>query len=257
MKLLVNPSLDEACSAFKDAMSSGEVVIIVGECEVEYEGRAASTLTSGERVVIFKQDGSLLVHRPEGYEPVNWQPPGCSFRASVTDEVFRVSATRLSPYEVLTISFSKVKLLFSEKLQDRGAFSLYASEEDMKRAIQLNPALIEEGLRLLTSEKDLGEAGYADFVGEDSNGNFVVIEVKRTSAGVEEVLQLARYVNEAKQRVNRPIRGILVAPSLRKGGQKLLEQLKLEFKMLSPERCRRELKRGRDVGLMEFMGLKR
>ncbi|MEM2534475.1 MAG: endonuclease NucS, partial [Candidatus Nezhaarchaeales archaeon] len=104
-----------------------------------------------------------------------------------------------------------------------------------------------------TSEKDLGEAGYADFVGEDSKGNFVVIEIKREVAGEEEVLQLARYVNEAKQRVNRPVRGVLVAPSLRRRGQVLLEQLKLEFKALTPESCKRFLKKVPRLSLLEFM----
>ena len=253
MRVLENPDLEEACSLLRDGLANGEVLVLIGECEVEYEGRASSTLTNGERVVIIKQDGSILVHRPEGYEPVNWQPPGCSYRVSVSDDGLKIIATRLSPHEVLSLLFRRVDLIVSGKLQDKGVFSMYASEDEMKRAIELDPSLIEEGLKLYTSEKDLGDAGYADLVGEDSKGNFVVIEVKRTSAGTKEVLQLARYVNEVKQRVNRPVRGILVAPSLRKKGQVLLEQLKLEFKALSPEKCSKVLKKSRDVSLFEFM----
>ncbi len=255
MRVLVDPCLEEACSALKEGLVNSEVIILIGECEVEYEGRASSTLTCGERVVIIKQDGSILIHRPEGYEPVNWQPPGCSYRVSMSDEGLKVTAIRLSPHEVLNILFHRVSLIASGKLRDEGIFSMYASEDEMKKAIELDPSLIESGLKLYTAEKDFGEAGYADFVGEDSKGNFVVIEVKRGPAGAEEVMQLGRYVNEARQRVNRPVRGILVAPSLRKKGQVLLEQLKLEFKALSPEKCSRVLKRSRGVSLFEFMGL--
>ncbi|MEM4576592.1 MAG: endonuclease NucS [Candidatus Nezhaarchaeales archaeon] len=104
----------------------------------------------------------------------------------------------------------------------------------------------------MTSEKGLGEAGYAGFVGEDSKGNFVVIEVKRGTTG-EEVIQLARYVNEAKQRVNRSVRGILVASPLKKKGQLLLERFKLDFKALTPENCRKFLKKASGTSLLEFM----
>ncbi|MCS7139931.1 MAG: endonuclease NucS [Candidatus Nezhaarchaeota archaeon] len=253
MRVLVNPSIEEACSLLREGIASHEVVMIIGECEVEYEGRASSSLTSGERFIIIKQDGSILVHRPEGYEPVNWQPSGCTYRVSASKNELKVIATRLSPREVLSVLFRRVDLIAVTKLRDEGVFSMYVSEEDMKEAIMINPSIIEDGLKLYTLEKSLEGAGYADIVGEDSKGNFVVIEVKRVPAGIDEVLQLARYVNEAKHKVNRPVRGILVAPSLRKRGQVLLEQLKLEFRALSPSKCVKMLGRSKDVKLHEFM----
>ena len=42
--------------------SKDNVLIVVGCCGVEYVGRARSTLGWGERVVIVKSDGSVLVH---------------------------------------------------------------------------------------------------------------------------------------------------------------------------------------------------
>lgn len=253
LKLLKEPDVDSACLELKASLVNNESIIIVGDCEVEYHGRASSTLTRGERIVVIKQDGSALVHRPEGYEPVNWQPSGCLYKVANLNGLLKVVATRPSPREVLTLSFHKVYVIACGRLHDKGVFSMYASEDEMKETIKLNPSLIEEGLKILTSEKNLGEAGYADFVGEDSKGNFVIIEVKREAAGEEEVLQLARYVSEARQRINRPIRGILVAPSLKRKGQSLLEQLKLEFKALTPENCRKFLKKTSDVSLLEFM----
>ncbi len=38
-------------------------------------------------------------------------------------------------------------------LKDEGEFNLYASEEDMKKAIILKPELIEEGLKIIDFEK--------------------------------------------------------------------------------------------------------
>lgn len=132
--------------------------------------------------------------------------------------LLKIVTIRLSPHEVLTISFHKVYVVVCGRLHDKGIFSMHASEDEMKEVIRLNPSLIEEGLRVLTSEKDLGEASYADFVGEDSKGDFVVIEIKLKERLQErkKVLQLVRCVNETRQRVNRPVKGIFVAPSLRK-----------------------------------------
>ena len=61
------------------------MVTLVGECEVDYDGRATSHLPLGERLVILKSDGTLLVHRTEQHEPVNWQSPGCTHTVRLDD----------------------------------------------------------------------------------------------------------------------------------------------------------------------------
>ena len=63
-------------------------IVIIGSCKVIYEGRASSTLDYGERIVILKQDGSTLIHRPTGYKPVNWQPSGASIKIK-PDEIIQ------------------------------------------------------------------------------------------------------------------------------------------------------------------------
>jgi len=77
--ILQNPSLAKAAKIIKSGISRHRTVVIAGKCIVEYDGRAKSRLEVGERLVIFKPDGSALVHRPKDYSPVNWQPPGSIF----------------------------------------------------------------------------------------------------------------------------------------------------------------------------------
>ncbi|MGP8127479.1 MAG: endonuclease NucS, partial [Candidatus Bathyarchaeia archaeon] len=77
LSIKVNPTLSDAAEALGKAFRARSLAIIVGNCRVDYEGRASSTLEWGERIAMIKQDGSVLVHRPTGYEPVNWQPPKC------------------------------------------------------------------------------------------------------------------------------------------------------------------------------------
>jgi hypothetical protein len=223
-----------------------------GNCQVSYEGRASSTLGWGERLLIIKTDGSVLVHRPEGYEPVNWQPAGCVFQVEVEDEELRIRAARLQPREVLNIFFNRVLHLSTLTLTDEGDFSLYVSEQDMKRAILLAPKLVGEDFRPLTSEKELGAAGFVDVVGEDSEGRLVVVEIKRNPAGREAVRQLQRYIKAVGMRTERPLRGIIAAPSLTREAQALLSREGLEFKPVSLKRCYEVLKFEKTRKLSEF-----
>ena len=72
--------LAEAVERIREAIRSKRLLIVVGRMEVSYAGRASSILGSGDRVLMIKPDGSVLIHRPMGYEPVNWQPPGSRSR---------------------------------------------------------------------------------------------------------------------------------------------------------------------------------
>ncbi|MGD8506722.1 MAG: endonuclease NucS, partial [Candidatus Bathyarchaeota archaeon] len=132
-----DPAIEEASQIIREALAERKAVIVVGNCWVEYRGRARSKLEPGERIVIFKEDGSVLVHRPTGYEPVNWQPPGCLFSASAKDRVLQIRALRRKPSESVKIFFDCVYQVSVLSLVDRGEFSLYASEEDMQKAILL------------------------------------------------------------------------------------------------------------------------
>jgi RecB family endonuclease NucS len=121
----------------------------------------------------------------------------------------------------------------------------------MQRAILLMPSLVEEGLKPISYEKKI-EPGFVDVYGEDKTGRFVVIEIKRKTAGKEAALQLAKYVDSVKGIVNKEVRGVLVAPSLGKGVQRLLTTLKLEFRALDPRKCAEVLTRPESKRLQDF-----
>src|SRR5690349_3757788 len=96
MQILREPDRDAALQFLAGelqglAQRRGHLVTAVGECEVAYQGRATSTLSRGERLILLKPDGTLLVHTPEKAKPVNWQPPGAAF--SVANEEGNVVLT--------------------------------------------------------------------------------------------------------------------------------------------------------------------
>jgi len=247
-----DPTLEDAASMIRRSLSAQRLLIIVGNCRVEYKGRASSTLDWGQRVLIVKRDGSVLVHRPSGYEPVNWQPSKCMFRVEVGAESLSIIAARPQQKETLSLFFDRILSVDSYDLVDRADFSLYVSEEQMKEAILAQPELVESGFRPIGSEKNLGEAGFTDIVGEDSNGNFVVVEIKRNAAGRQSVLQLNRYIDSIRKNIGRGLRGIIVAPELKKGTQGLLASMNLEFKAISPQKCSEVLAQRETRKISEF-----
>lgn len=249
----VNPTLAEAAEILEQAFRGRRLVILVGNCRVDYEGRASSTLEWGERITMIKQDGSVLVHRPIGYEPVNWQPPKCMMSVRLEDESLVINANRQQPKESVSIEFRGISMATIGDLTDNGEFALHVTEEQMKQAILIAPSLVEDCLRPLQEEKNLGEAGFTDIVAEDKDGDLVIIELKRMPASKDAVMQLERYLDTLRKRINRPIRGLVVAPELRRNAQPLLTSLKLEFVRLAPERCFNVLKSQKDAKLSQFL----
>jgi hypothetical protein len=242
VKVLVSPNIAETEKAVKEAVSQRKTLLLVGNCWVHYVGRAKSKLEPGERILMIKEDGSLLVHRSVGYEPVNWQPPGCIFHVQSRDNILEIRAVRQTPAESVKVFFDRIHMVSVLSLMDSGEFSLYASEEDMHKAILLEPSLLEEGFKPISYEKKV-EPGFVDIYGVDKDGKLVVAEIKRKTAGKEAAFQLAKYIDAIKDKANREVRGILVAPNLAKDVQRLLATLELEFKTLNPRKCAETLKK--------------
>ena len=249
--VLVNPDVTEAEKTVSEAISQHKTLLVVGKCWVHYLGRAKSKLESGERILIIKEDGSLLVHRSVGYEPVNWQPPGCIFHTKAKDGVLEVHAVRQKPPESVRVFFDQINLISSLSLVDSGQFLLYASEEDMQKAILLKPSLLEEGFKPISYEKKV-EPGFVDVYGMDKDGKLVVVEIKRKTAGKEAVLQLAKYIDAIRSRADREVRGILAAPSIAKDVQRTLVTLGLEFKQMDPKKCADTLRKAETRKLQDF-----
>jgi RecB family endonuclease NucS len=248
---LNSPTLADAEQLAKDALTQHKALLLVGDCWVEYVGRASSKLEAGERIVIIKNDGSVLVHRVSGYEPVNWQPPGSVFHTQITNDILEVRAVRRQPHESVYVYFDHVFLVAVLNLVDAGEFSLFASEEDMQRAILAEPKLIEDGFKPISYEKHV-EPGFVDVYGTDKKGRFVVVEIKRKTAGREAVLQLDRYVKAIRTIVNREVRGVLAAPNIAKGVRRLLASLELDFTALDPKKCAEILQRTKTRKLAEY-----
>jgi RecB family endonuclease NucS len=252
LTVVIEPNSSEAENVAREAISHHRTLLVIGKCSVDYAGRAKSKLESGERILLVKADGSFLVHRSMGYEPVNWMPGGnVIFHVQSKEHVLDIRAQRQKPSESVKVSFDKIQLIMALSLEDEAEFSLYASEEDMQKAILFKPDLLEEGLKLISWEKKV-EPGFIDVYGTDKDGKLVVVEIKRKTAGKDAVLQLAKYIEAIKSKADRDVRGILASPNIAKEVQRLLVTLGLEYKHLDPRKCAEILHRTETKKLAEY-----
>jgi hypothetical protein len=231
--VVIKPNAEEALKFIeKTRKSKGDKAffVIIGDCMVDYRGRARSFLDWGERVVMIKQDGTVLVHQPVKREPVNWQPSGSITEYSVEKDYLVLRSRHSRPPEKMKVSFRSLKLVAAVSLRDKADLVIVGMEADVVNDIISNPNIIEEGLRICKREKHV-KSGLIDLFGYDQNHIPVVIEVKRSIATISAVQQLRMYVNDIKRDVKESkVRGILCAPRVPDMVKKLLSDYGLEWR---------------------------
>lgn len=236
-RTLENPDPEKALKTIRKSFSEN-LTTIFGEWEVGYKGRASSYLGLGDRLIILKPDGTLLVHKEEKRKPVNWQPPKSKHSVKIKDDRLVVKSVRDNPKESITIIFEEIHQVSSLHVKDPEQLELRGTEDDMGKRIMKSPEIIEKGLEPIKREKNM-DFGYIDIYGKDQNNNHVIIELKRRRVGPEAVSQLKRYVDEFKESINQEkVRGILVSPSVTGSARNLLEKEELEHVALKAKPLR-------------------
>ena len=222
-----DPSLVESKDMLSKSISKHLFIIIVTDCKIDYNGRSSSKINWGERVVMLKPDGAVLIHRKTNYKAINWQPPGASISVSIQSGELIIRADRRRPRETLSITCRKIIFISIFSLKDEASFDMLLSEEDIYKVLMKYPSLIEPDFRISTQQKDLG-GGKADITGFDRNGQYTVVEIKRIPADSDSVKQLYKYISDI--RVTSPqVRGILLAPSISASAKKLARSLSIEY----------------------------
>jgi RecB family endonuclease NucS len=228
--LLHDPTPEDLSDFLSEHLRCGECLVqVAGECEVLYQGRAASVADAGDYLVIVKSDGSLQVHGHRGVKPVNWQPRSDDIRVVQEDGSAVLYAERFTPAEFVRVAFLRPSLAQALLLREPAGFLLLGSEAEMQRALARRPELIEEGLTLLDRELPT-DVGGIDLYARDGNGNLVVVELKRGKAGQEAVHQLGRYVERVQALTGLAVRGVLAAPAITAPALEQLQRSGLEFR---------------------------
>jgi len=207
------------------------IILILGLCHSEFDGRIKSTLNSSDRFLIVKNDGTIILHDPIGLKPIQWQKPGAGpikFLLTNKNEL-KMETFRLKTNENFSITFQEIHsaLAYNTVLENRFA-SVFGDEKDFITFLAKNPERMEEGLTIIATEKET-EVGYIDILAMDRSGNTVIIEVKKQQATPADAFQLQRYFNNLKLIYSTKLRGILVANSVPKRVRRQLFKYNLEY----------------------------
>ncbi len=230
--------LEEFSTKIKEAIKKQEIAVFTAICEVTYRGRAESYLSEGERLIIIKQDATLLIHQPKNNLPINYMKEGTKYYIKLDkssgEERIIIRCENSKYKEKMIIIIKRVYLFHSQKLEDNKRLILTGTEKDMADMIIKNPKLIEENFRPLSREEHT-KYGFIDVFGYDKNNNFVVIETKRYVGDLKAVSQLRRYVERIKKLKGiSKVRGILACPRITPNAKNMLRDFGFEYKRVIP-----------------------
>src|SRR6478736_2721226 len=127
------------------------VRLIVARCEVSYSGRLSAFLPESTRLLMLKDDGSVLVHADAGgYKPLNWMTPPTVIETADDLVVVRRRAGRSE--DRLEIRLVEVLSDVSHDMGEAAALEKDGVERDLQLLLAGDPTHIERGLRLVKRE---------------------------------------------------------------------------------------------------------
>lgn len=211
-------------------------MVIGANCEVSYFGKVESYLPMGERLIIIKSDKTLLVHQPDGVNPINYMKEKTNHVIVTNDHGLFIKSNNLFLKDYLDIKLHDIHFVSNHALEDGHKLQLQGSEADMSDMIYEKPEIIESGFRPFSREEHT-KFGFLDVFGTDRDGKVVVIECKRDFADFKAVSQLQRYINKmakTKGIEKEKFRGIIAAPKITANAEEMLREHGFEFKTVMP-----------------------
>ncbi len=183
--------------------------LLVARCEVRYTGRLTAVLPESTRLLMLKDDGSVLVHADAGgYKPLNWMTP-----PTVVEEGDGVIVVRKRAGKTEDRLEIRLVEVLSDVVHDMGEAAPLEKdgvERDLQEALADQPEALGPGLRLVRREwpTDLGPV---DLMCRDADDGWVAVEIKRLGT-IDAVEQLARYLERIRlDPAKEACRGILAA----------------------------------------------
>jgi RecB family endonuclease NucS len=191
--------------------------LVVARCEVHYTGRLTAVLPEAVRLLVFKADGSVLVHDDAGgYKPLNWMTPPTVVEEQEDRIVVRKRAGKSE--DELEI---RVTELLSDVMHDMGesaALQKDGVERHLQEELAAQPNALGQDLQLVRREWPT-DIGPVDLMCRDERGDWVAVEIKRIGT-IDAVEQLTRYLERIEIE---GCRGVLAAQSIKPQARTLAE----------------------------------
>jgi RecB family endonuclease NucS len=167
------------------------VRLLVARCEVTYSGRLSAYLPESTRLLMLKEDGSVLVHADAGgFKPLNWMTPPTVIEDDGTTIVVRKRAGKAE--DRLEIRLVEVLSDVTHEMGEAAGLEKDGVERDLQEALAASPLALGDDLRLVRREWPT-DIGPVDLMCRDGDDGWVAVEIKRV-ATIEAVEQLVRYL---------------------------------------------------------------
>jgi RecB family endonuclease NucS len=187
----------------------------VARCQVDYAGRLTAHLPMANRVIMVKNDGSVLVHSDGGsYKPLNWMSPPCKVTEGLNDEGAVEWTVVGKDDDTLRILIEEVHADSFHELGHDPGLQKDGVEKHLQELLAEHPATLADGLTLVRREYPTA-IGPVDLMCRDAAGASVAVEIKRRGE-IDGVEQLTRYLELLNRDPKlRPVRGIFAAQEIK------------------------------------------
>jgi len=199
------------------------VRLIVARCEVEYTGRGTTRLAEGVRLLMVKEDGTVMLWSDGGgqsVKPLNWMSPP----TTITDEGDTLVVTKRQgkTEDRLEIRLHEVISDVWHEMGEAAALEKDGVETHLQELLAERPDQLGEPLRLVRREWPT-EVGPVDLMCRDDDDEWVAVEIKRV-ATIEAVEQLTRYLDFIRfDPARATCRGVLAAQAIKPQAATLAE----------------------------------
>ena len=197
--------------------------LVVARCQVDYAGRLTAHLPMATRLIMVKNDGSVLVHSDGGsYKPLNWMSPPCKVLEGTSEDGVPEWLVTGKDGDTLRILLEDVLHDSDHDLGVDPGLRKDGVEKHLQELLAEHPATLAEGLTLVRREYPTA-IGPVDLMCRDAGGASVAVEIKRRGE-IDGVEQLTRYLELLNRDPKlRPVRGIFAAQAIKPQARVLAE----------------------------------
>jgi RecB family endonuclease NucS len=169
--------------------------LIVARCEVRYTGRLNARLPEALRLLMIKDDGSVMVHADTGgFKPQNWMTPPTVIEEEPGLIVVRKRAG--ASEDRLEIDVAEVISDVTHDMGEAAALEKDGVEAHLQEALADAPEWCGEGFRLVRREWPT-DIGPVDLMCRDQTDGWIAVEIKRIGT-IDAVEQLSRYLERIR-----------------------------------------------------------
>jgi len=199
------------------------VRLVVARCQVDYAGRLTAHLPMATRLIMVKNDGSVLVHSDGGsYKPLNWMSPPCKVLEGRSEDGVHEWLVTGKDDDTLRILLEEVLHDSAHDLGLDPGLRKDGVEKHLQELLAEHPATLADGLTLVRREYPTA-IGPVDLMCRDAAGASVAVEIKRRGE-IDGVEQLTRYIERLHLDSSLgQVRGVFVAQGVKPQARVLAE----------------------------------